>query len=216
MVDIKKEELNNDILKYTDKILGILKDWDPSNDTPPGRIIFECRWLQQEVNANRLSYPDAYEHITSIRHTYVADDMLEEHYQKGIERYFGFIIDLCDNKLLIKPAYYPYTIHMIDALIYILKTSTRPLTICESRLDDELEQLKTLLSEGKIEPPLISYFPDYSNFREVRSLAGNSVDNIPNGKYVCETTANLIFEGIRPDSWLTPEDAAKDVAQYPT
>ncbi len=43
---------------------------------------------------------------------------------------------------------------MLDALIYILKTSTRPLiTICESRLDDELEQLKILLSEGKIEPP---------------------------------------------------------------
>ncbi len=67
----------------------------------------------------------------------------------------------------------PYIIHMLDALIYVLKTSARPLTICESRLDDELEQLKILLSEGKIEPPLISYFPDYPNFREVRSLAGN-------------------------------------------
>ncbi len=51
---------------------------------------------------------------------------------------------------------------MLDALIYILKTSTRPLiTICESRLDDELEQLKTLLSEGKIELLLMSYFPDF-------------------------------------------------------
>ncbi len=214
MVDKKKDEINADIIRNADMILAILKDWEPSNDTPPGRIIFECRWLKQEIAANQLTYPEAYEHITSIRHTYVADDMLVEHYEQGIELYFANIISLCSNELLIKPPYYPMTITLIDALIHLLHHASRPLTINESRLDDELEQLKTLLAAGKIEPPLMSYLPDYFNFRGVYRINKSSLDDQPNGKYLVKTVANLIFEGVRPDTWLTPDEAEKDVAQY--
>ena len=209
MVDARRQEINRDIVHYANKILEILKDWEPSNDTPPGRIILECLWLKQEIKANRLTYPDAYQHITSIRHTYVADDMLEEHYEQGIERHFGFIIDLCNNHLLIKPEYYPATINMIDALINLLKHANRPLSEHEQGMIPELQQLKTLLAEGKIEPPLESYLPDYNNFNEV-NMYKVSIDDLPDGKYLCRTVGNLIFEGIRPDTWISPEEAERE------
>jgi len=210
MVELLTEEINIDIIQYADKILEILKDWEPSNDTPPGRIILECRWLKQEVETNRLTYPDAYQHITSIRHTYVAEDMLEEHYEQGIKRYFGYIIDLCNKHLLIKPVYYSFTIQMIEVLIKLLNNPGRSLSEHEKGLIPELEQLKQLLAEGKIEPPLMSYFPDYPNFRKVYRLNESTIDDLIDGKYLCETVANLVFEGIRPDSWLTPEDAERE------
>lgn len=210
MVNRRTEEINADIVYYCDSILAILKDWETSNDTPPGRIILECLWLKQEIDAKRLTYPDAYEHITSIRHTYVADDMLEEHYEQGIEWFFGRIIDLCNNKLIIKPPCYPYTIRMIEALINLLNNPGRPLNEYEQGLIPELARLKKLLSEGNIELPLMSYFPDYPNFRKVYRLTKSTIDDLPNGKYLCKAVANLVFEGVRPDTWQTLEDADRE------
>ena len=98
---------------------------------------------------------------------------------------------------------------MIEALINLLNHAGRPLSEHEQGLIPELAQLKQLLAEGEIEPPLMSYFPDYPNFREVYSLTGSSIDDLPDGKYLCKTVANLIFEGIRPDTWNTPEEAER-------
>lgn len=99
---------------------------------------------------------------------------------------------------------------MIDALLKTLRQASRPLEQYEQGLINELEILRRLLAAGKIEPPLMSYFPDYPDFREVYSLTGSSIDDLPNGKVQCKAVANLLFEGIRPDSWLTLEDADRE------
>ncbi len=216
----KKTEIYQDITTNCDIVLGLLKPFEAENDTPEGRMIYQCRWLKEQVAANTLALPTT-DYVYTLKYVN-AEKLLahlsssDENYNKEVGVYLYRLLKLIKNKLLLKSAYYPYTIHMLDALLYVLKTSTRPLSICESRLDDELEQLKTLLSAGKIEPPLMSYLPDYFDFRGVYRINKSSLDDQPNGKYLVKTTANLIFEGIRSDSWLTPEDAAKDVAQYPT
>jgi len=71
-------------------------------------------------------------------------------------------------QLLLKPPYYPYAISYIDALLRLLRTAPRQLDQYEQASIAELEQLKPLLAEGKIEPPLASFFPDYRNFRKGR------------------------------------------------
>jgi hypothetical protein len=50
----------------------------------------------------------------------------------------------------------------------------------------------------------------YPNFREVYSMTGSTIDDLPSGKYLCKTVAHLIFEGTRPKSWTTPEAAQAD------
>ncbi len=216
------EEQRLDVIENCNILLnGILKPFEQTDDTPEGRMITQLKWLKERAENKDLALPVDGGKLASLLYIYTNGDIChlassEDKVREEVEIFMNRLISLTDEgALLLKPNYYPYTIHMLDALIYVLKTSTRPLTICESRLDDELEQLKTLLSEGKIEPPLMSYLPDYFNFNEV-NMYKVSLEDQPNGKYLVKTTANLIFEGVRPDSWLTPEDAAKDVAQYPT
>ncbi len=37
-----------------------------------------------------------------------------------------------------------------------------------------------------------------------------SIKNLPNGKGYFYIVSDLIFDGVRPDTWLTPEDADKE------
>lgn len=53
------------------------------------------------------------------------------------------------------------------------------------------------------------YLPGYPNFNEVYMIFESSLDDLPNGKLLTKTVANLLFEGIRPDSWVTPDAADK-------
>ena len=48
--------------------------------------------------------------------------------------------------------------------------------------------------------------PKYPNFIEVE----DSIQDIPNGKDYFYTVSDLIFGGVRLDSWLTLEDADRE------
>lgn len=210
----KEDEIYQDITKNCDIILILLKPFEAENDTPEGRMIYQCRWLKEQVAAKILPLPTK-DYIHTLN--YVSAEGLLNHLASSEEAawqevgiFLYRLVVLVDNKLLNTPPYYPYTIRMIEALIKLLNHPGRRLSEAEQDLIPELEQLKQLLAEGKIEPPLMSYFPDYPNFREVYSITGSSIDDLPDGKVLCKTVANLIFEGIRPDTWLTPEDADRE------
>jgi len=62
------------------------------------------------------------------------------------------------------------------------------------------------LDEGKIEPPLGAYTPRYPNFIKTKY----SIEDILNGKDYFYTVSDFIFNGVRPDTWLTLEDADRE------
>ncbi len=207
-------EIYRDITKNCDIILDLLKAFESENETPEGRMIYQCRWLKEQVEAGTLMLPTE-DYIHTLR--YVATEQLlqhlassEENYHQEIGIYLYRLMKLVKKKVLLKPEYYPYAIHMINALLNLLRNASRSLDHYEQGFVGELETLKHLLVVGKIEPPLISYFPEYPNFREVYSLTGSSIDDLPKGKIFCKIVAHLIFEGVRPDTWLTPEDADRE------
>ncbi len=215
------EEQRLDVIENCTLLLnGILKPFEQTDDTPEGRMITQLKWLKERAENHDLPLPVDRGYLASLLYIYTNGEIThlassEDTLQEEVEIYLDRLIALTrDADLLNKPPYYPMTITLIDALIHLLHHASRPLTINESRLDDELEQLKTLLAAGKIEPPLMSYLPDYFNFRGVYRINKSSLDDQPNGKYLVKTVANLIFEGVRPDTWLTPDEAEKDVAQY--
>lgn len=212
-------EIYRDITETCDILLGLLKDFEAENDAPEGRMIYQCRWLKEQAAANTLALP-AEDFVHTLN--YVSAEKLlsqlassDENYRGEIGIYLYRLGYLVEKNLLLKPTYYPYALRMIEALINLLRYAPRALGQYEQGLIGELETLKQLLAEGKIEPPLMSYLPEYPNFREVRSFAGNSIDDLPDGKYLCETVANLLFEGIRPDTWRTPEDADRLTCNLP-
>lgn len=210
----KKSEIYRDIIEHCDIILELLKDYEAENDTPEGRMIYQCRWLKEQVEANTLSLPSE-DYVHTLK--YVSAEQLlhhlagsEEKYREEIGIYLYRLVKLVKNKLLLKPSFYIYTIRMIEALINVLRNADRELDEYEKGLIDELSTLQSLMIEGKIEPPLMNYMPDFPNFIEVEGIKRITIDDLPKGKEMYRTVANLIFEGVRPDTWLTPEDADRE------
>jgi len=215
------EEQRLDIIDNCKILLeGILQPFDQIDDTPEGRMITQLKWLKERAENHDLPLPVDKGMLATLLYIYTNGDIRhlassQSKVREEVEIFMKRIIKLAKNaNLLLTPPYYPATIHMIEALTNLLNNAGRSLDQHEQGLIPELEQLKQHLIDGKIEPPLMNYLPDYHNFNEV-NMYKVSIDDLPDGKYLCKTVANLLFEGIRPDTWLTPEDAERITQNLP-
>lgn len=209
-----KQEIYRDINENCDVILNLLKNQTITNDTAEGRMIYQCHWLKEQVAADALVFP-VKDYVHTLKHV-SAERLLEhlasspERYREEIGIYLYRLLKLIKGKLLLKSTYYSYAIRYIQSLTTLLESAPRPLSQHEHGAIGELTQLKEGLETGKIEPPLMYYVPGFPNFMEVSGVSTTSVDDLPNGKFLCKTVADLLFEGIRPDSWITPHDADRE------
>jgi len=216
------EEQRLDIIDNCNILLeGILKPFVQADDTPEGRMITQLKWLREHAENHDLSLPVKEGMLATLLYIYTNGDIChlassQSKVHEEVEIFMDRLISLADeSSLLLKPLYYPAAIHMIEALINLLSNPGRSLDQHEQGMIPELAQLKQHLIVDKIEPPLMSYLPDYPNFRKVFRLTRSSIDDLPDGKYLCKTVANLLFEGIRPDTWLTPEEAKRITQNLP-
>jgi len=206
------EEQRLDLIENCNLLLnGILKPFDNTDDTPEGRMITQCRWLKERAENHDLPLPVKRGKLGSLLYIYTNGEL----YTAGIpkkevdaaEIFMERIISLAKKgQLLTKPPYTPYALRSIDALVTLLQTAPRPLSQYEQGLIPDLKQLRQLLREEKIELPLGAYMPKYPNFIEVE----DSIRDIPNGKDYFYTVSDFIFNGVRPDTWLTPEAADRE------
>ena len=174
-------------------------------------MITQCKWLKERAENHDLPLPVKEGKLGSLLYIYTngelftADSTKEE--IRRVEMIMKRIIRLAyEGQLLMKPPYTPYALRSIDALIALLQTAPRPLNQYEQGLIPDLKEIKQHLDEGKIEPPLGAYKPKYPNFIKTE----RSIRDIPNGKDIFFTVSDLIFNGVRPDTWLTPEDADRE------
>ncbi len=206
------EEQRLDLIKNCTLLLeGPLKPFNQTDNTAEGRMITQCKWLKERAENHDLPLPVKEGKLGSLLYIYTngelftADSSKEE--IRNTEVIMTRIISLAyKGRLLTKPAYIPYALRCIDALVTLLQTAPRPLNQYEQGLIPDLKEIKQHLDEGKIEPPLGAYMPKYPNFIEVE----DSIRDIPNGKDYFYTVSDFIFNGVRPDSWLTPEDADRE------
>ena len=206
------EEQRLDLIENCSLLLeGPLKPFNQTDNTAEGRMITQCQWLKERAENHDLPLPVKEGKLGSLLYIYTngelftADSTKEEIHDTEVK--MQRIIRLAyEGQLLTKPPYIPYALRSIDALITLLKTAPRPLSQYEQGLIPDLQQLRQLLDQRKIEPPLGAYGPKYPNFIEVE----DSIRDIPNGKDYFYTVSDLIFNGVRPDSWLTPEDADRE------
>lgn len=205
-------EIYQDIIANSDALLQLLSPCTATNETPEGRMIFQCRWLKEQAQAENITFPAEFVH--TLRHVSSEGYLRklassQDCYDKEIGIYLYRLIKLSDGNLLSKNSYLPYTIRYINALIDTMKTARRPLTKNEGAMITELETIKGQLLTNQIEPPLMTA-KNYPNFNKVYVIFESSIDDLPDGEYLCETIANLIVEGIRPNSWTTLEAAEAD------
>ncbi len=206
------EEQRLDIIENCTLLLeGPLKPFNQTDNTPEGRMITQCQWLKERAENHDLPLPVKEGKLGSLLYIYTngelftADSTKEEIHDTEIK--MQRIIRLAyEGQLLAKLPYIPYALRSIDALIKLLETAPRPLSQYEQGLIPDLKEIKQHLDEGKIEPPLGAYMPKYPNFIEAK----RSIRDIPNGKDYFYTVSDFIFNGVRPDSWLTSEDAERE------
>ncbi len=206
------EEQRLDLIENCTLLLeGPLKPFNQTDNTAEGRMITQCKWLKERAENRDLPLPVKEGKLGSLLYIYTngelftADSIKEE--IRDTEVKMQRIISLAyKGHLLAKLPYIPYALRNIDALIKLLETASRPLSQYEQGLIPDLKQLRQLLDEGKIESPLGAYKSHYPNFIKVK----RSIEDIPNGKDYFYTVADFIFNGVRPDSWLTPEDADRE------
>jgi hypothetical protein len=208
------EEQRVDVIENCNVLLQtILKPFAQTDDTPEGRMIAQLKWLKERADNHDLPLPVDRNMLSTLLYVYTDGELCRhasspDRVIAEIEIYMNRLISLTEEaRLLLKPPYFPYAIRCIDALSMMLRTAPRPLNQHEQGLIGELMQLKQLLSGGKIEPPLCIKSP-YANFMDAR----RSVRDLPKGKLLYETVDDLIFSGIRPDTWLTPADADRETA----
>jgi hypothetical protein len=205
------EEQRLDVIENCNILLsGILKPFVQTDDTPEGRMIAQLNWLKERAENHDLPLPVDDVYTSSLRYIYTDGELLRhasektrEARHKEIDRYLSRLMALTvEGSLLLKPIYYPYALRSIDSLIYLLENPPRPLNAFEQGSIEEFKTLRRLLSENKIEPPL-NGFPPYRNI----IYAEDSLEEMPECLRLFRVAVKLVFEGVRPDGWLTPEAA---------
>jgi len=207
------EEQRLDLIENCTLLLeGPLKPFNQTDNTPEGRMITQCKWLKERAENHDLPLPVKEGKLGSLLYIYTNGDLFTADSTKeeihDTEVIMKRIISLAyKGCLLAKPPYTPYALRCIDALVKLLETAPRPLNQYEQGLIPDLKQLRQLLDEGKIEPPLGAYGRTYPNLNK----SGSTIKDIPNGKKYLRRVINFIFNGVRPDTWLTSEDADREI-----
>jgi len=213
------DEQRLDLIENCNLLLnGILAPFEQTDNTPEGRMISQLKWLKERAENHDLSLPVDQDSLASIRYIYTDGELCRHASDSNdrntiaveVETPMGKIIDLAKyGSLLYKPEYELYAIRSIDRLIATLKNSKRKLTSFEADFTQELTSIKTDLANKEIAPPL-GGCAKYINLIE----SEDTINDIPNAKIYFHIFFNIIFNGTRPDSWLTPELADKETKNY--
>lgn len=198
MVTDRKTEIYQDIVTNAEKLLQLLSTFEETNATPEGRMISQLKWLIDEVKQNRLALPVDQNFTGTLRHVYsegYLDDIPEA------KLFHKRLLKLTDNQLLLKEEHVGEVISKITDLQSILDNSPRPLTTAEMKSITDLETLKNMLESSELTPPIeYSNWDKFPELREVFSLTGSTIDDIPGAEPLVDDIVYAVFEGVRERS----------------
>ena len=213
------EEQRLDIIENCDILLDtVLKPFEKVDSTPEGRMVAQLHWLKERAENHDLALPVEKGWLGTLLNVRVegwinwtasSRDRVHEEVDVPMVR---LVYLTREGRLLLKPAYHPYAIRCADALTRLLNDAPRPLDQNEQAAISEVQTLRERLERGGSEPPILHYFPEFPGVRRVYKPYGSSIDDLPNGFWLIKVVANAYFNGIHPDTWLTPEDAEREVA----
>ena len=211
------EEQRLDIIENCRYFLdGVLSSFEQTDATPEGRMITQLKWLLERAENHDLLLPVDPVKLSTLRYVYTEGELCRHASNPGdrsivdkeIENPLERILNITKKgALLYKPEYEPYVTRCIDALIRVLQNASRPMDKFEIGFIQELQQIKKRFSEKNIVLP-VGGCNEYPNLIE----AEDSIIDIPRAKTYFRMFYDLVFNGIRPDAWVTPDDADKDTA----
>ncbi len=181
-------EQYQDIIDNCEAYLGALQHlYVESNDTPPGRMISQLKWLCQEIQCERLVLPLDRQYYSTLSHVFVehADIMLVATPLAKV--YHKRLLNLLDNRLLVKPEYSHIVLPLLD---YLIDRFDKDETIYKNKLTE----LRSLVESS------ITLFPiSRGAFRilELSFFDSLQLKGIHNGIQTMEMIIEFCFEGVR-------------------
>jgi len=213
----KTEEQRQDLIQNCNYLLeNVLQSFDQTDDTPEGRMITQLKWLKERAENYDLPLPVERGNLSTLLYVYTNGDILcnasssEAAYQE-IDIYLERLVALTrDGSLLIKPEYKTYLFRTIDLLLERLSPHAISKNGIVIDFIRDLTKLRNLLEDESLFLPLESYMPDYESFIDAEEILEKS----PEIFRLFLIITDYIFDGVRPDEWLTTDAAESYLRQY--
>ena len=184
------EEEYADILERLDVIDKALKDHEPSNDTPEGRMLALSRWLRQEIAAERLPIPLDKRWWGTM--AYMLVDGVLSHY--GIEGAMGNLTNIFDGFGMVKKRHYPVVAAMIDDFLALVAEKVRNYSDLERKILAESREIRDRLLAGELDLPLDKKeFPGWA-----REYATENFILVQEVSRAAGGLSWIMFSGVRP------------------
>lgn len=130
------EEEYADAMERIAFLLDAFKDYPASNETAHGRVVYQLRWLKQEIDAQRLPVPVHKSWISTL--CYVVGSC-EVDDTKEIAKALGELKRILQGPGLLKPRHFPVIAAQIDDLVADIRLFGDPLTPDEIKFVADLE-----------------------------------------------------------------------------
>ena len=152
--DILGPGIEEDYADAMERIIFLLeafKHHPSSNDTAHGRVVYQLRWLKQEIEAQHLPIPVDKSWIGTLCYVVGScevDDTPE------IAQALGELTRILQGPGLLKPRHFPVIVAQIEDLVADIHHFADPLTEDETKLVADLEETAAGIRSGHEIPPL--------------------------------------------------------------
>lgn len=186
------DEEYTDALERIERIEAALKGVAPSNDTREGRMVYQVKWLRQEITARRLPIPLDHKYWGTLGYL-VAEGSLDH---LGIEKPMGELATILSGTGLLKPRHYPVVVAMIEDLLDLMRQAPQ-LNVEEQQLINELRAMRGAIVSGHQLPLHKSNYPAWKAFKDARHL-----EQLPGYLQQRLNLSACLFEDWRPGPCL--------------
>jgi len=145
------EEEYADASARIDVLLDAFAAYPASNDTAHGRMVYQLRWLRQQIGAGRLPIPVNKSWIGTLSYLVGSGEVDDT---PEIAQALGELLRILKGPGLLKPRHIPVIVSMIEDFVAAIHRYGDPLTATEATLAADLQAAAAGLRAGTIVPPL--------------------------------------------------------------
>jgi hypothetical protein len=186
------EEEYADALPRLDRILEILGDAKPGNDTFEARVVANCQWLRRMILERTMPIPLDRSYWGTLG--YVMGDMTFAAVNPELDQKIYEVVVVVKGNGLLKPRHYPVAVALIRDLIDVMNRDLHPLSADEAAAAHELGDMIRWIEHHNAQLPL-----DRQAFPNVAKLGKNpKFGTATDVRAALRDMSDVIFAGGRP------------------
>jgi hypothetical protein len=179
-----------DAMERIERLEVLLRAFPPSNDTREGRMVYQLKWLRQEIEARRLPIPLDRKYWSTLAYL-VGEGSID--YLGGATP-MGELDNILDGVGLLKKRHYPVIGAMLDDFLDLVRQAPS-LNPIEQKLVDEARLIRLQLAAGALQLPLDeSQYPGWKSIY----LDTPNLERLPDFGNRKAAVEFPLFEGWRP------------------